>query len=570
MQGRVAGMPELFRNGLLVIGPDRSRLLGSALLALVVGILETGLLYIIAAIAIAMSGGGRVVRLGPSGVGIETGITEASEIGLVVVALLLILSFPLARLMSSLSERAMIRLRERMLRAYLNASLQFRETHREGLLQQLVGEYSLRAENSVQQLALACVTLCMFLTVLAGAIFSEPVAALGLIVGLAVVGAALTPLMRKLRQDATKPILTNREIVGRVAQATRIGQEISAFHVAPRVIRDLVTDVRSAAAAMGKLRFEGRLVPNLFQYGAIGIVLVLVAVLASVQSGGLEGLAPLALLLVRALTYVRQLQRAMHVAREMAPYITALEGELRDLEANAWPQGSIAINRIGTISVDGVSYAYKPGQPVLNDINFVLRPGEMIGIVGPSGSGKSTLSGLLLRLRMPGSGSITVDGTPLADIRAEIWAERTAFVPQDSRLIFGTVADNIRFFREGHDLDAVIAAARAAHLDDEIMALPQGYDTLIGPGARGMSGGQAQRLSIARALLAHPQLIVMDEPTSALDARSEQLVAQTLAELKGTATLVLIAHRPATLERCDRIFRVVHGRLSEQDAQNVV
>ncbi|QIG79540.1 ABC transporter ATP-binding protein [Stakelama tenebrarum] len=559
---RVAAAPEVIRNGLMVIGPDRPRLIASALLALLVGIVETGILYIIAAIAIAMSGGG-AVRLGPAGMGFEVSIATACHIGLAVVVVLLALSFPLAKLLASLSSRAMVRLRGRMLRAYLSASLHYRDTHREGLLQQLIGEYAMRAENSVQQLALALVTICMFAAVLAGAIISSPVIALGMVGGLALCGALLFPIIRRMRQDATKPILTNREVVGRVAQATRTSQEISAFHVARPVIDMLARDIAIAAEAMRKLRFEGRLVPSLFQYGAIGIVLLLVLVLSGSGTGHLEGLAPLALLLVRALTYVRQLQRAMHVAREMAPYITSIEEEVSALEENAWPEGDREIADFRELRFDHVDYAYKPGERVLKDVSFAIRQGEMVGIVGPSGSGKSTLSGLILRLRSAASGTIAVDDVPLERATAESWARLSAFVPQDSHLIYGTVYQNIRFFRDGYDDETVIAAAKGAHLHDEIMRLPEGYDTLIGPGARGLSGGQRQRLAIARALLARPKLIVMDEPTSALDRNSELMVGQTLEELKGHTTIVLIAHRPATLGICDRIFRVEHGVLTE-------
>lgn len=557
----------VLRNGLAVIGPDRKRLWGTVALAFVIGVIETALLYMVAAVAIAISGNSHLARLGPADLGIQVSIPSACGIGLALVATLMLLSIPLAQLMASLSTRAMLRLRGRMLTAYLHSSLQYRDTQREGLLQQLVGEYALRAENSVQQLALGCVGVAMFAAVIAGAIVSSPLLALGLIIGLGITFALLAPVTKRFRQDVTKPVLTNREIVGHVAQAARIGQEISAFHVADAVARQLLGGIKIAATAMGKLRFEARLVPNLFQYGAIGLVLILIAALASTSAGGMEGVAPLALLLVRALTYVRQLQRSFHTAREMAPYITAVETELEQLEEHAWDTGSHALTALESLRFEGVNYAYKPGENVLKDISFSIDQGEMVGIVGPSGSGKSTLTGVLLRLRKQTSGKVTAAGVPLMDVSAESWAALTGYVPQDSRLIFGTAADNIRFFRPGFSQEQIETAARAAHVHDEIMALPHGYDTVIGPGARGLSGGQSQRLSIARALLGQPALIVMDEPTSALDARSEALISQTLAELKGSATIILIAHRPATLELCDRILEVRYGVLTELPTQ---
>lgn len=560
---RISAVPELLRNGLLVIGPDRPRLIVTALFAAVIGVLETILLFIVAAVAIALSGDRPSVQVGPDWFQLDLPIQATAYLGLGLIALLLVLSVPFARLQSSLSARAMVRLRGRIVRAYLSASLHYRETHREGLLQQLAGEYSHLAENSVQQLTLACVTLCMLAAILLGAVVSAPLISLGMIVVLAACGALLAPLMRRMRQDAATPTIINRELSGRVAQTNRISEEIAAYRVKDAVASYLDTEIRGAAAAMGKLRFEGRLAPSLFQYGAIGVVLVFVALVAGSRAVEVGGLATLVLLLVRALGYVRQLQRSVHIAREMAPYIDAIEVELAALERNAWPSSGGEIDALAPIAFRKVSYAYASGAPVLRDVDCTIRPGEMIGVVGPSGSGKSTLTGLLLKLRNPDAGSILVGDLELDRVSDDAWARLTAYVPQESRLVFGSVADNIRFFRDGFSDAQVEAAAKAAHVHDEIMRLPEGFQTKIGPGARGLSGGQRQRVSIARALLARPQLIVMDEPTSALDQHSEALIGQTLEELKGRTTIVLVAHRPATLQICDRIFELKQGVLRD-------
>jgi ABC-type multidrug transport system fused ATPase/permease subunit len=158
---------------------------------------------------------------------------------------------------------------------------------------------------------------------------------------------------------------------------------------------------------------------------------------------------------------------------------------------------------------------------------------------------------------------VLVGHVDLREIDPAWWAERIGYVPQDNQLIYGTVAENIAFYRSGVGHDEVVEAARRAHLDQELEALPDGYDTLLGPGARDLSGGQRQRLGIARALASSPRIIVMDEPTSALDARSEVLIRTTLEEVRESAAIVLVAHRPATLEICDRVLRVEDGRVTE-------
>jgi ATP-binding cassette, subfamily B, bacterial len=202
---------------------------------------------------------------------------------------------------------------------------------------------------------------------------------------------------------------------------------------------------------------------------------------------------------------------------------------------------------------------------VLRDVDLTIAAGDTIGVVGPSGGGKSTFTQLLLNLRWPTTGTVTAAGVPLKALDDECWSRLVALVPQDNKLVFGTVADNVRFFRPWLDDDDVERAVRAAHLHDEIVALPDGYQTVVGPGARDLSGGQRQRLGIARGLVGRPQLLILDEPTSALDSRSEHLIRRTLEELADSTTLVVVAHRPATLEICRRLFVVEGGRLIETD-----
>ena len=187
-----------------------------------------------------------------------------------------------------------------------------------------------------------------------------------------------------------------------------------------------------------------------------------------------------------------------------------------------------------------------------------------MGVVGPSGSGKSTLLEVMVRLRTPESGTITVNGSNVAEVSARSWAAQVALVPQEPRLLVASVADNVRFGRGEITDDEVRAAARAAHVLDEIEALPGGLDARLGPGEGGLSGGQRQRLVLARALVGRPSLIVLDEPTSALDERSEVSVVATLQALRGTATIVIVSHRPSTLSICDRVLCLRDGRLVEE------
>lgn len=218
----------------------------------------------------------------------------------------------------------------------------------------------------------------------------------------------------------------------------------------------------------------------------------------------------------------------------------------------------------GSIRFAGVSLAYEPaGDLAVRDFALELAPGEVLGLVGPSGAGKSTVVNGLLRFLAPVAGRILVDGqdieeTTLASLRRQI-----GLVPQDVFLFSDTLAANIALGRPGATPEEIRAAARAAQAHDFIMALPEGYATVVGERGCGLSTGERQRIALARAFLQDPPILVLDEATSSLDAHSEELVQQALAELVRGRTTIVIAHRFTTLKLCQRIAVLAGGRLVE-------
>jgi ATP-binding cassette subfamily B protein len=185
---------------------------------------------------------------------------------------------------------------------------------------------------------------------------------------------------------------------------------------------------------------------------------------------------------------------------------------------------------------------------------------EVVGIIGPSGAGKSTLIQILLRLRAPDSGEYIVNGVPAGEYASGDWHQVFSYVPQEPRLMHASVADNIRYLRTLDD-DAVQRAGRLARIHDDVVSWPDGYDTIVGPRADAVSGGQQQRICLARALAARPSVLILDEPTSALDPHSESLIQESLTVLRDELTLFIIAHRMSTLDICDRVMVIVDGRL---------
>ena len=203
-------------------------------------------------------------------------------------------------------------------------------------------------------------------------------------------------------------------------------------------------------------------------------------------------------------------------------------------------------------------------QPALRGISLELAPGERVALVGPTGAGKTTVAYLLLRFLEPSRGLITVGEVPLADLPVEDWRQHVSWVPQDPYLFYGTVADNIRLARPEAVLDEVVWAARQAHAHSFIEALPQGYDTPVGERGARLSGGEAQRLALARAFLKDSRLLILDEATANLDPGAESLVQDALVRLLARRTALIIAHRLSTVYRADRILVMDQGRIIEE------
>ena len=218
---------------------------------------------------------------------------------------------------------------------------------------------------------------------------------------------------------------------------------------------------------------------------------------------------------------------------------------------------------LGHIKAEHVSFAYDPRQPVLTDISFEAKPGELVAIVGPTGAGKTTMINLLHRFYDPTEGRITIDEQNLRHVTMDSWYRQVALVPQETILFGGTILDNIRYGNREATEANVVAASQAAHAHDFIMGFPDQYQTVVGEKGINVSGGQRQRIAIARAILKNPRILLLDEATSALDSESERLVQEALEQLMKDRTTFVIAHRLTTIQRADRILVFNKGCLVE-------
>ncbi|MDT5093140.1 MAG: ATP-binding cassette, subfamily fatty acid transporter [Mycobacterium sp.] len=220
--------------------------------------------------------------------------------------------------------------------------------------------------------------------------------------------------------------------------------------------------------------------------------------------------------------------------------------------------------RPGRVEFDQVNFSYRPGTPVIEDLSFVAQSGSTVAIVGPTGAGKTTLVNLLMRFYEVDSGAILVDGVDISTISRESLRSRIGMVLQDTWLFGGTIADNIRYGRPDADDDEVLAAAKAAYVDRFIHTLPDGYDTWVSDDGGNISAGEKQLITIARAFLAQPQLLILDEATSSVDTRTEVLIQHAMRELRRGRTSFIIAHRLSTIRDADVILVIEEGRIVER------
>jgi ATP-binding cassette subfamily B protein len=218
----------------------------------------------------------------------------------------------------------------------------------------------------------------------------------------------------------------------------------------------------------------------------------------------------------------------------------------------------------GHVRLEDVHFAYDPERPILKGIDIEVKPGAMLAVVGPSGAGKSTLSRLLFRFYEPTSGRISIDGQDIGEVSQASLRAALGIVPQDTVLFNDTIGYNIGYGKDGATQAEIEAAAKGAAIHDFIMSLPLGYQSKVGERGLKLSGGEKQRVAIARTLLKDPPILILDEATSALDSRTEAAIQATLRDVAARRTSIVIAHRLSTIVDADQIVVLDEGQVAER------
>ena len=347
-----------------------------------------------------------------------------------------------------------------------------------------------------------------------------------------------------------------------VTEYIRLAREFRLFGVEREATAGLLRSNDKSARAQRQATLLQQLVTVIYQTLALTFIICAFAVIAGHPAHDLGAIAAVLLLILRSLFYAAAAQGSFQTIRSGGGFLDIATQELNRFSQSQYEAGSGEVPTTFVVDVTNLSFAYEGRGRVLEDVSFRVPDGQILGIVGRSGGGKTTLSQIILGMLEPDSGAVQVGGVPATDIAKGDGSSPVALVAQDLVLLEGTIAFNISLFR---DLDStkIEAASRAAHLHEDVLTMPDQYETRVGEGGAALSGGQLQRLAIARALAGAPRLLVMDEPTSAVDIRSESLIRQTLSELRGTMTSIVVSHRLALVEDCDLLLVLERGRVAD-------
>jgi ATP-binding cassette subfamily B multidrug efflux pump len=318
---------------------------------------------------------------------------------------------------------------------------------------------------------------------------------------------------------------------------------------------------------------SGLIQPAMTFLGNVNYVLIAVIGALRVSSGGLS-LGELQAFILYSRQFTQPITQVATMANLLQSAVASAERVFALLDADEQlpdPMTPVRLAQVrGRVAFENVSFEYLPGAPLIENLSFTAEPGQTVAIVGPTGAGKTTLVNLLMRFYEIDSGRITVDGIDIATMTRADLRTRTGMVLQDSWLFDGTIAENIGYGSLDSSFEQIVAAARATHVDHFVRTLPSGYDTVLDGESSSASDGERQLITVARAFLAQPAILILDEATSSVDTRTEVLIRRAMTSLRAGRTCFVIAHRLSTIRDADLILVMDSGRIVEQGTHNTL
>ena len=539
----------------------RVRAAMQALSALIEGALEAAILFLVAHFGVKILEAGDLAVVLPV-------FGEVSE----AVTLCLLLFLILARFMvgsatgyfnSRISTAIAFRVRQAFLEQFVESS--FREYHRysDTDIQQLLVVWPQQVGSLMSTLLSHLSNALIMLVMLATAFSSEPFMSLALILFISLMTAVFLPLRRLIVKVTATVMASQRATADSVHQLSNLRVEVDTFNVTSHLASECSSRFRDEARSRFRAMFAKALVAPLYTGLTYVMIALILLVFARLESLDMAALGPIFLIVLRSLGYGQGLQQAGSTMSTLNPLLKTIKDAGAGFESSQVRFGNEGLGEVKSVELKDVSFGYQGSNAgEIESVSLEIMRGERVGIVGPSGSGKSTLVRLLLGVLEPSSGQVLINGTPLKDLRKSDLCQRMAYVPQKVGTLTGAITENVRFRREAISDDDIWWSLEMSDLAGEVVGLEDGGDTLLTNSRDRLSGGQIQRLGIARALAGHPDVIIMDEPTSSVDRASERAIVNSLRSLPTSTTLVLVSHRLELLRDCSTLVVMESGRVT--------
>lgn len=541
------------------IQPHRVRMVGLAILSLLGASGEIGFILLVTSLAVAFLGGGENVSMV---LGVSLDSSGAFALAGVLLVVRTLGNLGAVQVSAGLVASVTTYERDRLARSYLMTSWAVQQASQSGRLQELMTSFIKRTTETVATVAHGVTaTISLLAFVIAGFVV-DPLSAAAVVGGLALASLVLGPFRRGLRHRADRHAQADIQFAKGVAEVGGLGLEMKVFGVESAFIERLGLLIRDASNAQRRTNVLVNGLPHLYTSLLYAFMLGGLAIAFMMKASNPLALSSLVLLMLRSMSYGQQMMSSLATIAGNLPFIRSVDDAIQQYVMDRAPRGEARPKSVAPLCLNAIDFAYPGGEQVLSGVTISLARGEILGIIGPSGAGKSTIVQLLLGLRQPTGGVLRVGGVSMDLVDRDWLARKVAFVPQEPRLLAGSIGDNVRFMREGITLEKVAAACVVADLMDLVSELPDGLETFVGEEGGRLSGGQRQRVAIARAIAGDPEVLVLDEPTSALDPQSEIAIRAALDRLRGRMTIVLIAHRMSTVGICDRIAVIENGTIS--------
>ena len=463
-------------------------------------------------------------------------------------------------------------IRTELATSYLRANYVTQDRFGSGELHAIVMGFPSRASSLMQSIASSAASALTMITLLSAAFLSDLYATLGLI-GVAIGSSLfLTPFRRKLKNLSSIGVRAQVRIAEALKDLAAARLEIAVFGVGHSFSEHTSNLIREDAEIGRQSTFLKQLTTPLFTTLAYLAVIGALLAISQTEYSNLWSVGPVILIVIRTLQYALNIQQGFLVWSEVQPFLQHLSSTHQDLRASEEFGGTRSLPAISMIRVSEVAFQYPEaaGGRGVKGVNLEIRSGERIGLIGPSGGGKSTVLKIMAGLLSPSDGQVEVDGQAIRDLTHESWSALVGFVPQSPGLLSASVRENLLFRREGFSDTEILEACEMADFASVLTLLPNGLETELGPKGTLLSGGQLQRLAIARALLARPSLLLLDEPTSALDSESEAEVTAALRGLPSGVAVLIASHRKTILQDCTKVLLVDQGRLRDVEGDELI